>query len=394
MTNRVSANAAGSTLIFVGLILVATTLRAPITGVGPVLNQIQNTFALSPAMAGFLTSLPLLAFGFISPFAGGFARRVGFEQSLRYSLVAVIVGIALRSAGHEWALFLGTALLGVGISFGNVLMPALVKREYPEKVPAVTGRCGIAMGLAAALSSASAYPISTIAGWQGALVAPILFPALALVAWLAFKPKNVPSASLAAGVVPVVVSPWSSSLAWQVTGFMAINSVLFYALITWLPSILTASGQSAATAGSIHGFLQTASIVPGLLLGGLVSRMRDQKAVALGLTVVQIVALLGLANLPAWAPLWAFLFGMGSGGALLLSLMFFGMRTRSPQQAAALSGMAQCVNFLAAAPGPVLAGTLQKSFGSWTPVLYLGVGLAIVMAILGLMAGRRRILED
>lgn len=394
MSSNDAANTARNTLLFVGLILVASTLRAPITGVGPVLAQIQNTFSLTPAMAGLLTSLPLIAFGVMAPFAGGLAKQLGFERCLRYSLFTVLVGIGLRSLGEIWALFLGTGLLGIGIAFGNVLMPALVKREYPTKVPTVTGRCGITMGLAAALSSATAFPISTIAGWQGALVAPIIFPLAALLVWLTLKSQsNSPSSGVSATVTPVV-SPWSSAVAWQVTGYMAINSVMFYALITWLPTILTDSGQSASAAGSIHGFLQTASIIPGLLLGGLVARMRQQRGIAVALAVVQVVALAGLMFAPSLSPIWAFLFGMGSGGALLLSLMFVGMRTRSPQQAAALSGMAQCINFLAAAPGPMLAGKLYASSGSWTTVLSVGIALGFGMALFGMLAGRNRTLEE
>lgn len=393
MSSNDAANTARNSLLFVGLILVASTLRAPITGVGPVLTQIQNSFSLSPAMAGLLTSLPLIAFGAMAPFAGSLAKHLGFERCLRYSLLMVVAGIGLRSAGEVWALFLGTGLLGVGIAFGNVLMPALVKREYPTKVPTVTGRCGITMGLAAALSSATAFPISTVAGWQGALLAPVIFPVAALLVWLTLKSQSSTTAAGVSTAAAPIVSPWTSAIAWQVTGYMAINSVMFYALITWLPTILTDSGQSASAAGSIHGFLQTASIVPGLLLGGLVARMRQQRGIAVALALVQVIALAGLMFAPSLSPLWAFLFGMGSGGALLLSLMFVGMRTRSPQQAAALSGMAQCINFLAAAPGPMLAGKLYASSGSWTTVLVVGIVLGCAMALFGMLAGRSRALE-
>lgn len=394
MTSRISASAAGGGLLFAGLILLSSTLRAPITGVAPVLSQIQASVSLSPAMAGLLTTLPLIAFGAFAPFAGGVAQRIGFERCLRYALLLALAGIGLRSAGTVWALFLGTGMLAVGIAFGNVLMPAMVKREFPTKVPTVTGRCGIAIGLAAALASATAYPVSTIAGWQGALLSPAVLPLAALMVWLVLKAQ--PSAQRAAGGMPQspTVSPWTSMLAWQVTGYMTINSIIFYALITWLPRMLTDGGQSASAAGSIHGFLQTASIVPGLLLGGMVARMKQQRGVAVALAAAQVVALGGLMTLPHLAPLWAFLFGMGSGGALLLSLMFVSMRTRSPQQAAALSGMAQCVNFLAAAPGPMLAGKLNQSASSWNAVLTLGVALGVAMAVLGAQAGRKRELES
>jgi MFS family permease len=147
-------------LLILGLLLIATTLRAPVTGVAPILDSLQSMFGLSPAEAGLLTTLPLLAFGVISPFAALFAREYGLERALFVALLLTVVGVAVRSLGLAWCLYAGTCCIGAGIAVGNVLLPSLAKRDFPARVPVIMGACALAMGGAAALASASAVPLS------------------------------------------------------------------------------------------------------------------------------------------------------------------------------------------------------------------------------------------
>ena len=378
-------------LLMLGVLLVAANLRAPITGVAPLLGQLEAVFLLSPAEAGLLTTLPLLAFGIIPPFAVMLARSYGLEHSLLIALALIVLGIALRSAGPEWCLYAGTMLVGASIAVGNVLLPSLIKRDFAARVPVVTGFAAITMGAAAALASASIVPLASAYGWRLSLGSVVILPLLALVVRGAqlgeqAQPSREAAAPPPAGLV------WKSALAWQVTLFMAINSFLYYVLISWLPAILTTSGYSASAAGSIHGVMQLASAAPGLVLGAIIVRMRDQKLAAASIGILMGVSLAGLNFQPAWATLWAALFGMGSGSGLLLSLIFMSMRASSASQTAALSAMAQGVGYLLAATGPTLAGLLHDRLGSWSVPLMLGVVLSAVMAILGLFAGRSRVI--
>ena len=390
MSNRDAALAvARPALLIAGLLLIATNLRAPITGVAPVLETLQSAFALSPAQAGLLTTLPLLAFGIISPFAAMFAREYGLERSLFGALLLIAAGVVVRSIGSVWTLYLGTATIGAGIAVGNVLLPSLVKRDFPAKVPTIMGVCSIAIGGAAALASASAVPLGNAFGWQGALGATAVFPLAAALVWTSQLSRHTAPAKGTASA-PHGGRVWHSALAWQVTLFMGINSLVYYVLVAWLPSVLTSSGIAPEVAGSLHGVMQLASAVPGLLLGPIVSRMRDQRLVAATMGGLMTVALLGFCVAPSWASLWAFCFGLGSGGGVLLALMFMGLRANSAHQAASLSGMAQCVGYFLAACGPARAGQFHDLTGSWTAVLYIGAVLSIVMVIFGLLAGRSR----
>ena len=171
---------------------------------------------------------------------------------------------------------------------------------------------------------------------------------------------------------------------------MGLNSFVYYVMIGWLPAILASAGYSAAEAGSLHGWMQLASAVPGLLLGPLIQRLPDQKWVALAMSLLVAAGVLGLQWLPGLAALWVSLFGFGAGACIILALMFMGLRSESPRQAAALSGMAQCVGYLLAAFGPPLIGALRDTSQAWTLPLTVCLVLSLVMAGVGMLAGRKR----
>jgi len=156
--------------------------------------------------------------------------------------------------------------------------------------------------------------------------------------------------------------------------------------------MLAAAGLSPALAGSLHGVMQLATAVPGLFLGPLIGRMKDQRLVAALMSGLVGLSLIGLARWPALASLWAACFGFASGGAFILALIFMGLRASNPQRAAALSGMAQCVGYLLAAGGPAVAGQLHGLTGGWNAVLAGGAVLSVVMACCGVLAGRSRVI--
>ena len=183
MTSSTSARSARNALLLAGTLLVAANLRVPATGLPPLLAQITAHFGLSTTAAGALTTLPLLAFALLSPFAAAIARRLGLERTLFCAMATIALGIGVRSSGWEWALFLGTWVIGMGIAVGNVLLPSLVKRDFPDNAAAVTGAYVLAMGVVAALGSAAAVPLADAFGWQAALAGFVLVPLAAMAVW-------------------------------------------------------------------------------------------------------------------------------------------------------------------------------------------------------------------
>ncbi|ADJ65708.1 CynX/NimT family MFS transporter [Herbaspirillum seropedicae] len=370
--------------LIAGILLIAANLRAPVTAVGPVMGVLQQTFALSAGAAGLMLTLPLLCFALVSPLAARTARSLGLERTLLLALLLIGAGILLRSSGTVAGLLAGTCIIGCGIAGGNVLLPSLLKRDFADDLTRMTAIYALTMNSVSALGSVCAVPLATRLGWAWALAAFIALPLVAMLAWLPqlqrdTRPANVPARA---------ASIWRQPLAWQVTFFLGTNSLVYYVVTAWLPSILAANGYSAVQAGNLHGLMQLASALPGLLLVPLGPRIRDHRPVAVSMSAATVLSLVGLIAWPQASLVWVPLFGFGTGAVLILGLAFVGTRVSTPPQAAALSAMAQSVGYLLAATGPIVMGRLHDANGGWTPVLALCAGGAVLMGWLGWLAGR------
>lgn len=376
--------------LLIGIMAIAACLRVTFTGVAPLLDDLRQHFALSTLQTGVLTTLPLLAFAVFSPLAATIARYLGIERALGVALTMIIFGIVLRSSGTPWALFTGTGIIGCGIALGNVLLPSLIKRDFSDRVAKLTGAYSLTMGVAAALGSVVMVPLALWGlGWNGALACLLAFPLIALIVWL---PQLNGRRRGQIGRAPVLSqrSIWRSALAWQVTLFLGLNSLVYYIIIGWLPAILVSQGFSATQAGSLHGLTQLSTAAPGLIIGVILSKLKDQRGIAIGVSLMCGLSALGLWLTPAFATLWVMIFGFGSGATMILGLTFIGLRASSAHQAAALSGMAQSVGYLLAAFGPPVMGGLHDFTGQWSLPLIAIALLSLVMALAGACAGRAR----
>lgn len=375
--------------LIAGILLIAASLRAPITALGPLLETVRESFALNASQAGLLTTLPLLAFALVSPLAAPAAHRFGLERVLFASLALLVAGIAARSSGTVPALYAGTCVIGGAIAIANVLLPGLLKRDFPHHVAKLTAAYALAMISAAGLASAVAVPLDHAlgAGWPASLGAVAVLPLAAALLWLPqLRFRTVSAPGLATGAHGASV--WKASLAWQVAGYLGLTCFIYFAAIAWLPSILQEAGLSSARAGTLHGWMQLAGAVPALLLMPLLHRMPDQRWIAFASPALSACGLAGLLALPVLTPLWLFAFGMGMGSALILSLAFVGLRAGNQQIAASLSGMSQCIGYLLAAVGPTLVGYLHEVAANWTMPLAACLVLCLAMCALGLSVGR------
>ncbi|WP_025156418.1 MFS transporter [Leifsonia aquatica] len=406
-------------LVVAGLLLVAGNLRAGITTVGPVLAELQHDLGLSSLTASILISLPLLAFAFVSPVAPAFARRIGLERALGVALGGLAVGLVVRSLPGLPLLWIGTAVLGIAIAILNVVLPALVKRDFPTRIGQVTGAYSAVQASFAALAAGAAVPVAalTVWGWRLPLG---MWAGLALIALAVMlpqfrrrtvvppaeddvslddlrHPRTGATAAVPATAAPAATagrSPWGSALGWQVTAFMGLQSVGFYVFITWLPSIEGSAGVDAAAAGVHQLLLNAFGIAGSLLASALIPRFRDQRLLAVAGPTLFALAALGVLLAPQLGGVWGSMAGLAGGSSIVLALSFFGLRTGNHHQAAALSGMAQSVGYVLAAAGPIAAGALHDATGSWTPALAVLVGLLAVLAVFGYLAGRARVLGD
>ena len=378
-------------LLVVGIVLLAVNLRPALTGLTPLIGQIRADTGISYGVAGLLTALPLLAMGLLSPIASLLAHRFGMERVLLASMLVLAAGILLRSAGAVTALFLGTAVLGAAIAIGNVLLPGLVKREFPERVGLMTSTYSTALAVSAAIAAGASFPLAEQFGfgWRASLGSWALLALVAAVAWLpqmrSARPTNASPADSQG-----VNGPWRSALAWQVTLFMGLQSLGYYVVLTWLPEILQEqAGISASLAGWMLALAQAvgiASIFLAPVLAGMRPSQHGVVVVAVALTGAGALGLLVAAETAT--ALWVVLLGLGQGACFSLALTFFALRAPDSEHAAALSGMAQTVGYLLAAVGPFLFGLLRDTTHAWTVPLALLFAVAVCLLLTGLGAAR------
>ncbi|WP_051435514.1 MFS transporter [Shewanella fidelis] len=373
MTLKSSSPIASKALLVLGILLIAISLRSPITGVGPLLDAISNELHLSATQAGMLTTLPLLVFAFFSPVASKIGTKRGLEQALMLALLFIVAGLLVRSAGNALGLYVGTTVIAAGIAIANVLLPSLVKRDFPTHIAIVTSIYVLMMGAGSAISAGLAIPLSDLASqfsvsfipsWAFSLGCLLLFPIIAILLWLPqMSHHNVPTKDTEQ--VDSHSYLWREASAWHITLFLALNSFLMYIFISWLPTILVDNGYSHHQAGVVHGVLQLFTAVPALVLIPFMSKLKDKRLLSFSLTFMAFIAIIGLIVMPHMAMLWAVLFGFGAGGGFIVALTLISLRTSTAKQAAALSGMAQFSGYLVAATGPMIMGELHEQTASW-----------------------------
>lgn len=390
-----NARVSAAWVIAAAIVCIAVNLRAPLTSVGPLVGLIKDHLHISNTSAGLITTVPLLAFALFSPFVPRLGHKIGVELLIFLSILGLTAGITLRSLSGVAALFIGTAVLGLAISVCNVLLPSLIKREFPKRIGLMTGMYSISMNLFGAIASGISVPVAVGLGlgWQGALGVWGLLSIVSLVCWLPYmkRRRHTGSAAVSNQSDGGAVNVWRSALAWQVTLFMGLQSTLFYVLIAWLPELLVQQGVSANQSGWYLSIMQLALLPFTFIVPIVAGRLSNQRSLVIIMSILLIIGTGGLlAGNPGWMVVWIVVLGIGGGFAFGLSMMFFGLRTQNARQAAALSGMAQSVGYLLAAGGPTLFGLLHDITNGWKVPLVTLVGIAVLLGVFGLGAARDR----
>ncbi|MDA8354645.1 MAG: MFS transporter [Firmicutes bacterium] len=381
-------------LLTLGVVFVAFNLRPALTSVGPLTSSIRGDLGLSNVAIGLLTTLPLLVFGLLALLAPKMGYRYGNERVIFAGLLVLLLGILIRSVSLISALFFGTLLVGVGIALGNVLLPGVIKERYPEKVGWMTSVYSTAMTAFAAVGSGFSIPLAVNLnlGWQGALAFWWVLAGIAAILWLPQCRFSGRQPSLSQKQVSSGSSLWRSPLAWQVTGYMGLQSFGFYTTVAWFPTMLHDRGLHVADAGWLLSLALIIGIPATFIAPVLADRLKDQRVLAAGIGGIYgagyLVLLLG--DRYSLSLVSAVLVGLGQGASVSLSFAFFGLRAATARQAAELSGMAQSAGYLLAAIGPFLIGWLFDRTQSWTLPLIVLTGACLLLMLSGWGAGRDR----
>lgn len=376
--------------------VVALNLRPALTGVAPVLAEIMHGTGLDVNGVSALETLPVFCLGFASAGATPLVRSQGLERAILIVLAVIVGGLALRGTGGVAALFAGSLLAGVGIGVGNVLMPTLLKRDFASHPALMTGVYTTMLCLGAAIAAAVAVPLMGATGGWGGSLAFWALPALAALivsAWVWRRPvlRHAPTRVAEPGAGTALLR---STLAWQVTIFMGLQSMLAYAVFAWLAPMLRSRGDDPRTAGLVVSVCVLTQMAASLPMPLFAVRLRSQgvpAAVSIGVIVGSFVA---LARAPlGWQWVMAATLGLGAGAAFALAIMLMVLRSADSRVAASLSSMSQGFGYTIAACGPLLVGVLHARTGGWGGAEALFVIVGIGAAVAGMLAGRPLLLR-
>lgn len=384
----------GRLLVGTAIVLLALNLRVAVGSVGVVLDALRGDLGMSATVAGILTTLPVLCFAFFGSASHGVVRRIGLHRTTSLLLAVTASGLALRAVVDSAALFLVLSVVSLaGAAVGNIILPALTKVHFPDRLALVSSLYGAALMTGAALGSVLTVPVSDAFGtWRAGVGSWALLALVSLLPWLRFlgHDLHVDPATSRLTMRGLVHSP----LAWATALCFGAQSAQAYAQFGWFPAILHDGGLSTGAAGAMQGLLSAVGIPMTLALPALIRWAGPRPLLPWGFAVVTMAGWSGVLIAPAALPwLWAVLLGIG-GTAFTWTLTMIGRRTRQPDGTAALSGFAQSIGYVIAGLGPLGTGLLHDATGTWTvPVAVLLVA-ALPIGVFGAWVNRERFLED
>ncbi len=380
---------------FLAIVFIAIVLRPPVASMGPLLQEIQAGLEVNAELIGLLAASPVLCFGlgaFASPWL---VSKVGLNRAMLYVLVMLGLASALRMVLGYPGLLLGTVGAGLSIAIANVLLPTIVRSQFPNRVALVTGAYTTLLAVSASLAAAIAVPSSNLlGGWNPALAIWILPTAVAILLWLPQIRGEVahvaqPAHAAAEEKAAVLRSP----ISWAIVGFFGIQSLGFYALLGWMPSALISIGVTPQDAGNYLGFASAIGIPSGLLISSMLGRFKSLAGWAAGTSSLTLAGnilftLVLQSSDTNLLVLACVLIGLGMSATFPISLSLISTRASTQAQTTQLSAMSQGWGYLVAAAGTFMVGLVANLVGGYALSFVLITVLTLIQAGIGFYAGR------
>ncbi len=399
----------GRLVVLAGVLLVALNLRVAVTAVSPILDLLRADVPFSTTHAGLLGTAPVVTFALFGALAPAVGRRWGLEPALVAAMLVSAAGEVLRAAAPDAAWFLAWSVVALaGLGLGNVLLPPLVKRYFPDRIGAVTAAYTVTMAVSTAAPPLLAVPAGLALGWRPSLGGWAVVGVLSVVPWVVVVARSVGArrslrdvlahSRTDAGAAPRDVHApgqvWRSPLAWAMTVTFAMNTTNVYVAFAWLPGMLTDAGATAADAGRWLALFGLLGFVSALVVPPITARVGNPWWLVVVFVGLYVTAYVGLLTDPGGATgLWVACLGVAPG-AFPLVLTLVGLRTRTASGAASLSGFVQGFGYAIAGAGPFAVGALHEATGGWEPVMLAMLGTVAVLGVAGVLACRPRMLED
>lgn len=379
--------------VLMGIVFITLNLRGPITGVGPIIEIIKEQYQLSNSLAGFITTLPLLAFAIFSPIVA----RFRYVTMMLYGLVFIVLGELIRSYSGEIGLFVGTLIMGVGIAIANVLLPSIIKSKFPKTFGKIMSIYSLALVISAAIGAGISVPLalSLHLGWKNTLAIWAIVAVVAIIFWLPHLKgrRRYQNQKTPTGVnIPI----YKYATSWWITLFMGTQSLIFYSVIAWFPSILIEKGFDIHFASNMTLLYQVCSMPVALLAPMLIARVRNKhKHILTSFLCLMYALAFGILlfcnSLFAMVLVTLFL-AFPMGGMFGIALLFVSTKASIPQKVARLSGMAQSLGYLIAAIGPIFLGFVYDVAKSWNVPLVIFITLTLLLIFFAYKANNSKVI--
>ena len=376
-----------SILIILGVIFLSLILRTPITSVGAILGPLKSILDINNTVAGFITTIPLIAFAIFSPMVAKLSNKAGLEKTLLLAVITISIGLALRFYINTYVFFLTTFIIGVGITVGNVLLPGLVKKYYPEKLGLMTGFYAVVMNVGAAVAAGVSYPIlSTNIGGEK------FSAGLAVNIWLVIAVINIfvyTAMSKKSSVSEVkdshekVHGYFKYSKMWTIMLSMGLQSALFYCSVSWFSEIMISKGFTSETAGLLLSISQFAQFPSTFIVPILADKLHNKLIIPVVITIGYLVSLVGMLYTSGNFVImltFIIIFALAGGGSFSYVMYLFSVKSRNESEAADISGLAQSGGYLLAAVFPPLLGYI-RDISDWNKALYVLILTAAVLLV-------------
>ena len=376
-----------SILIILGVIFLSLILRTPITSVGAIVGPLKSILDINNTVAGFITTIPLIAFAIFSPMVAKFSNKAGLEKTLLFSAVIISIGLGLRFYINTYVFFITTFIIGVGITVGNVLLPGLVKKYYPEKIGIMTGFYAVVMNIGAAVAAGISYPIlSTNIGGKNfatglAVNIWIIIAVVNIVIYVAMSKNN--NASEVTDTHEKVHGYFKYSKMWTIMLSMGLQSALFYCSVSWFAEIMISKDFSPETAGLLLSISQFAQIPSTFIVPILADKLHNKLIIPVVITIGYLISLVGMLYTSGNFVLmltFIIIFALAGGGSFSYVMYLFSVKSRNESEAADISGLAQSGGYLLAAIFPPLLGYI-RDISDWNKALYVLILTAAVLLI-------------
>ena len=374
-------------IILLGIILLGMILRTPITSVGAIIGPLKNLLEINNTVAGLITTIPLIAFAIFSPFVAKISNKIGLEKTLYLAAIVTSIGLLLRFYINTSVFFVTTFIIGVGLTVGNVLIPGLTKKYFPENLGVMTGFYAVVMNISASVAAGISYPIlsSNVGGEK-------FSTGLAVNIWLIVSLLNI--------VIYAIITKNSKSeriedkktggkgylrslKMWSVMLSMGLQSALFYCSVSWFAEIMISKGFTPSEAGLLLSISQFAQFPSTFLVPVLAEKIKNKLIIPIFITLGYVTSLIGMVYIQgnfALMTVYIVLFALAGGGSFSYVMYLFSAKSKNEEEAADISGLAQAGGYWLAAIFPPLLGYVRDVL-NWDVAIYILIVTASLLFI-------------